>query len=122
MGKLRAMRAHLRSPIRVARVSGESMAPTFADGDLILLRVFDQVPKNLPLGTVIVIEREVMPGIHFIKRIQKAHGGAYWAEGDNRDLEVEPRVNDSRVWGYIPAHEVRGRVLMRIWPLRWRAR
>ena len=122
MGKLRAMKARLRLPIQVARVAGESMAPTFADGDLILLRNFDRVAKDLPLGTVVIIERELMPGVHFIKRIQKSHSGAYWVEGDNRSVEVEPRVNDSRVWGYIPAHEIRGRVLMRIWPLRQRAR
>lgn len=98
------------------------MAPTFTDSDLILLRMYDRISNDLPLGTVVIIERELMPGVHFIKRIQKSHAGAYWVEGDNRSEDVEPRVNDSRVWGYIPAHEVRGRVLLRIWPLRKRAK
>lgn len=90
------------------------MAPTYQNGDILLVRWFDESPPELPLSTVIVIEREEMPGIHFIKRIQKSHSGAYWVEGDNRDSDVELRMNDSRTWGYIGAHEIRGKVLMRL--------
>ncbi len=101
----------------MVRVSGESMAPTFRDGDLLFVRWFSKVEKELRLTTVVVIEREVMPGVFFIKRIQKSHGGAYWVEGDNRHPEIESRVNDSRSWGYIAANEVRGKVLFRFKPL-----
>lgn len=90
------------------------MAPTYGHGDLLLVRWFDSAPIDLPLLTVALIERDEMPGIFFIKRIQKSHGGAYWVEGDNRDPNVEPRVNDSRSWGYLAAHEIRGRVLLRL--------
>jgi hypothetical protein len=55
-----------------------------------------------------------MPGIFFIKRIQKSHSGTYWVEGDNRDPDVEIRMSDSRTWGYIPANEIRGKVLLRL--------
>ena len=101
--------------LQVVRVAGQSMLPTYRDGDLLLVRWFEEVRKDLPLTSVVVIERDEMPGVFFIKRIQKAHGSAYWVEGDNRDPEVESRINDSRTWGYIGAHEVRGRVLFRIW-------
>ena len=65
MGKFRAS----SWPIRLARVSGRSMAPTFRDGDLLVVRWFESVPADLPLLTVVLIEREVMPGVIFIKRI-----------------------------------------------------
>lgn len=90
------------------------MAPTFRDGDLLVVRWFESVPADLPLLTVVLIEREVMPGVIFIKRIQKSHGGAYWVEGDNRDPSVEALVNDSRSWGYVAAHEIGGRVLFKL--------
>lgn len=96
------------------RVAGESMSPTYLDGAILLVSWMGGAEKELPIGTVVVIEREAMPGILFIKRIQKSHSGAYWVEGDNRDPEVETRINDSRSWGYIPAHEVVGRVLFKV--------
>lgn len=101
-------------PLGLAQVSGESMAPYLRDGSLILLYWFDARRTDLRLGTVVLIEREVMPGVIFVKRIQKSHGGAYWVEGDNRDPLVEERMNDSRTWGYIRADEIRGRVLIRL--------
>ncbi|NDI24262.1 MAG: S26 family signal peptidase [Actinobacteria bacterium] len=96
------------------RVAGPSMSPTYRDGDILLVRWFDELPRSLPLTTVVVIERDLMPGVHFIKRIQKSHGEAYWVEGDNRDSEVESRMHDSRSWGYIGAHEIKGKVLFRL--------
>jgi phage repressor protein C with HTH and peptisase S24 domain len=100
--------------LRRVKVAGESMSPTFNDGDVLLVKWFTGIERELPLTSVVVIEREEMPGVFFIKRIQKSHSGTYWVEGDNRDSEVELRMSDSRTWGYIPAHEVRGRVLLRL--------
>ena len=91
------------------------MLPTYRDGDVLLVRWFDEVKQDLPLTSVVVIDRDEMPGVFFIKRIQKSHGASYWVEGDNRDPEVEKRINDSRTWGYIGAHEIKGKVLFRIW-------
>jgi len=90
------------------------MAPTYKDSDILLVRWFPEIAPELPLTAVVVIEREEMPGVFFIKRIQKSHGGAYWVEGDNREPGIEELVKDSRSWGYIPAHEIRGRVVRRI--------
>jgi len=101
--------------LRRVRVSGNSMEPTFREGDVLLVRWFSETEPELALASVVVIEREEMPGIFFIKRIQKFHGGSYWVEGDNRKPETEELARDSRKWGYIPAHEVRGKVLFRIW-------
>ncbi|NDE84326.1 MAG: S26 family signal peptidase [Actinobacteria bacterium] len=101
-------------PYRRAKVQGDSMAPTFCDGDVLLVKLYRQVPVDIPLLKVVLIEREVQPGIFYVKRIQKSHGGAYWVVGDNREVGFEELVKDSRSWGYIPAHEIRGRVIGRI--------
>ena len=90
------------------------MAPTFRDGDQLLVKLYREVPADLPILSLVLIEREVQPGIFYIKRIQKSHGGAYWVEGDNREPGIEELVKDSRSWGYIPACEIRGKVIRRI--------
>ena len=100
--------------LRRVKVAGESMSPTYNDGDVLLVKWFTGIESELPLASVVVIERDEMPGVFFIKRIQKSHSGAYWVEGDNRIPDVASRMNDSRTWGYIPAHEIRGRVLLRL--------
>jgi len=100
--------------LRRVKVAGESMSPTYDNGDVLLVKWFTGIERELPLTSVVVIERDELPGIFFIKRIQKSHSGAYWVEGDNRDPDVENRMSDSRKWGYIPAHEIKGRVLFRI--------
>ncbi|MBU3692330.1 MAG: S26 family signal peptidase [Candidatus Nanopelagicaceae bacterium] len=96
------------------KVSGSSMDPTYSDGDVLLVRWFSQSPIDIALRTVIVIERDEMPGVFLIKRLQKSHNGLYWVEGDNRQSEKQELMNDSRKWGYINAHEVRGKILFRL--------
>jgi nickel-type superoxide dismutase maturation protease len=100
--------------LRRVKVAGESMSPTYNNGDVLLVKWFTRIEREIPLASVVVVERDEMPGVFFIKRIQKSHSGAYWVEGDNRKLDVEKRMSDSRKWGYIPAHEIKGRVLFRI--------
>ena len=78
------------------------MEPTFREGDVLLVRWFSEIAPELALCSVVVIEREEMPGIFFIKRIQKSHGGSYWVEGDNRKPEIEELAHDSRKWGTSP--------------------
>ncbi len=100
--------------LRRVKVAGESMSPTYNNGDVLLVKWFTGIERELPLASVVVIERDEMPGVFFVKRIQKSHSGAYWVEGDNRDPSVEKRMSDSRTWGYIPANEIRGKVLLRL--------
>jgi len=96
-------------PIHRARISGDSMAPTYRDSEVIWVRLFDSIPHEIRLGTVVLIERDEQPGILYIKRVQRSHGNSYWVEGDNQDLSA--RMQDSRTWGYIQAHEIRGRAI-----------
>jgi len=87
------------------------MAPTFKDGDWLLVSWLDgglaPLVGDRILGKVVVVEREERPGIFLIKRLQKSHGGIYWVQGDNDES------TDSRTWGWIPGNEVVGVVLFR---------
>ena len=89
------------------------MLPAYRDGDWLFVSWTEgaaglaAVGKSI-LGKVVVIEREDKPGIFLVKRVQKFHAGNYWVQGDNEES------TDSRSWGWIPANEVIGVVLMRI--------
>lgn len=96
-------------PIQRARVTGDSMAPTYRDGEVVWVRLFNSIPHEIRLGTVVLIERDEQPGIFYIKRVQRSHGNSYWVEGDNQELAA--RMHDSRTWGFIQAHEIRGRAI-----------
>ncbi len=98
-------------PIKLARISGESMAPTYKSGELVLVRLFKGAASRISPGNVVLIEREVMPGIFFIKRVTKIEGDSFWVEGDNKDPEVKSRMNDSQTWGFIRKEEIKGKLL-----------
>ena len=87
------------------------MAPTYKDGDWLLVSWLDgglaPLVGDRILGKVVVVEREERPGIFLIKRLQKSHGGNFWVQGDSDES------TDSRSWGWIPANEVVGVVLFR---------
>jgi phage repressor protein C with HTH and peptisase S24 domain len=96
---------------RLATVSGDSMAPTYKSGDQVIVKIFSESSRDISINDVVLIERDVMPGIFFIKRITNKEGDSYWVEGDNTDPEVLTRMNDSRVWGVIKRAEIKGRLL-----------
>ncbi|MSO42951.1 MAG: S26 family signal peptidase [Candidatus Planktophila sp.] len=95
------------SKFGTVRVEGASMSPTYNDGDWLLVLWMKEAPNRVSLGSIAVIEREGRPGIFLIKRIEKAHAGNYWVEGDNSES------SDSRTWGWISANEIVGRVVFR---------
>jgi signal peptidase I len=99
------------SKFGTVKVAGGSMLPAYQDGDWLFVSWFPAGLKPLNgdhiLGKVVVIEREERPGIYFVKRLQKSHGGIYWVQGDNDES------TDSRTWGWIPANEIVGVVLFR---------
>jgi signal peptidase I len=110
------------------RVEGNSMTPTYHDGDWLMARwanyslASNQLTKllhslrllsSLAVGDVVVIEREEQPGINYVKRI-----------ADLREPECElPMIyvlsdnaegTDSRTWGWLPIHYVKARVEFRV--------
>ena len=90
-------------------VSGNSMQPTYNDGDWLFVRWIDANISGLERKSIIVIERDEQPGIFLVKRIQKFHSGRYWVEGDSQES------TDSRQWGWISPQEIRAKVLFRYW-------
>jgi signal peptidase I len=108
------------------RVEGNSMTPTYNDGDWLMARWADysmarnlltkllhRLQSSLAVGDVVVIEREEQPGIYYVKRI-----------ADVREPECElpmiyvlsdnPEGTDSRTWGWLPLPNVKARVEFRV--------
>ena len=110
------------------RVEGNSMAPTYNDGDWLIARWADysmarnpltkllhrlRLPSFLAMGDTVVIERAEQPGIYFVKRIadareQDAEHPMIYLLSDN------PEGTDSRTWGWLPIHYVKARIEFRV--------
>lgn len=81
-------------------VLGESMYPTFKEGDYIISRpYFFGTPR---VGDVVIISHD---GKNLIKRIEKISGDRYFVTGDNFSSST-----DSRVFGPITRDEIVGKV------------
>ena len=109
-------------------VSGRSMEPTFYDGEWLLVRWFSQSSfmKNsdsgfgqrraLKEGSIVVVERDKQPGVHYIKRVTQVNRptcgakapSTYWVESDN------PDGTGSHIWGWLNVHEIKARVLFKV--------
>ena len=127
----------LRRTWLVVDVIGESMAPTFMDGDRVLVRrvrvgalrvgdvvVFggplhddDRPPPELGRPVMVVKRVAALPGDPMPDSVPAEDGGTTVPParlvllGDNAD-----RSMDSRVWGPVPLDGVRGAVVRRIAP------
>ena len=93
----------------VFKVSGNSMLPTYAPGDRVLIKYRSYDLQPIHIGEVVVIERE---GETLLKRIVRYEIGGHTGqgmvtvEGDNKEESI-----DSRHWGAIPSRFVKARVL-----------
>ena len=96
----------------VVAVTGNSMLPTFAPGDRVLVKYRTSDLQPIYVGQVVLIERE---GELMLKRITRYEIGAHTGrgmvsvEGDNKDESV-----DSRQWGAIPSRFVKARVIRKL--------
>jgi signal peptidase I len=92
-------------------VKGNSMLPTYRQGDWLLVGTVGSTERLQ--DSVVVIERESYPGILYIKRVIRIDlfpTGALglWVQGDN-----EEQSTDSRQWGPVSLSEIRGKVWFR---------
>jgi len=93
-------------------VSGDSMAPTLAAGDCLVVdrKAFaTRLPRP---GEVIVARDPREPTRELVKRVRDVEPGiGAWLEGDDGSAST-----DSRTFGYVPMDLVVGRVRLRYWP------
>lgn len=105
-------------PFRV-EVDGRSMSPTLEPGDY-LLAVRAHVVRR---GSLVVLAHPDRPDYEMVKRVAAAPGeaagdrvlgpGEYWVTGDNPDGST-----NSRTFGPVRRDVLRGRVVLRYWPVR----
>lgn len=98
---------------RAFRVTGHSMAPTFAPGDLLLVdpRVYRRSGPRA--GDVVVSRHPYRTDVRLVKRVSSLPGdGLCLLEGDNPEEST-----DSRIFGPVPNSLLLGRVAFRF---RWR--
>ncbi len=92
-------------------VGGRSMSPTLEDGDRVVVALYAYRQQSPHVGDVVLIEGP--EGLPLVKRIASVDPrGSVWVLGDNPSESA-----DSRTFGAIPLHRVRGRVAWRYWPL-----
>lgn len=117
------IRAYVAQPFIV---SGLSMAPTFDDGEYLIIDELTYLFRAPERGEVVVFRYPKDPTKFFIKRVINLPGETvviqnekyrlgsdeYFVLGDNRDMSL-----DSRAWGPVPEQLMKGRVLLRLFPL-----
>ena len=80
-------------------VSGNSMAPSYNQGDWLIVRNLSGKKHTLKIGGVYLVQDPNRPGVKLLKRLKenRLENGItrYWVEGDS------PLSEDSRNWGWI---------------------
>lgn len=88
-------------PIGLYRVTGESMYPTYRDGDILLgWRWFNPRPKQVVVAS---LDRMV------VKRISKIDKGGVWLLGDNAEFST-----DSRSYGGVGRSKLVAKVVFKL--------
>ena len=92
-------------------VSGNSMSPSYREGDWLIIRKLSGKKHTLKIGAVYLIQDPNRPGVKLLKRLNESrieHGVLrYWVEGDN------PVSEDSRSWGWLETEQFIARVVLR---------
>jgi signal peptidase I len=109
---------------KAVELRGDSMSPTYNDGDWLLFRLFPAKARvgkvkarvgNL-IGKVVLIQRQSDLGTDFlqVKRVTQISNNTnkrkeeFWVEGDNKSAST-----DSRSWGALDSTQVIGKLIFR---------
>lgn len=85
--------------LKLYRVEGRSMLPTFGEGTLLLGSALI-TPRP---GHVVVLRHEPLS----VKRVAHASDSGFWVEGDN-----PPASTDSRSFGYVQRKDIEAVIFM----------
>jgi nickel-type superoxide dismutase maturation protease len=99
-------------------VYGPSMSPTLEPGEYL----FAVRARSVSRGSLVVVEHPNRLGHEMVKRVVATPGEQvadrllgpeeYWVTGDNQDGST-----DSRSFGPVRREAIRGRVILRYWPI-----
>ena len=71
------------SRILKVKIKGDSMWPTFNDGDVIACEQYDE--QSVSVGDLVVFTHPFKNGITCVKRVNSLSEKGYFVEGDNPD-------------------------------------
>lgn len=89
-------------PIRRFKVNGNSMIPTFKEGQYLLVSSWF---KNIKVGDVVVLDQSKLEK-KVVKRVAKIKNDQYFVVGDN-----QRESSDSRSFGWVKKEDVLGKVI-----------
>jgi nickel-type superoxide dismutase maturation protease len=96
-------------------VEGDSMRPTLAAGDWLLVDPDAYAVRSPSVGDLVLVPDPRRPSRLLVKRVAEVHedGGELFVTGDAHDAST-----DSRAFGSVSTSTVEGRPWFRYWPLR----
>lgn len=102
--------------LAISQCEGASMNPTFDSGTILVIDRLMLRKKQFNKGDVIVAIQPTNPKVQICKRVTNVEGETVhgilippnyvWLEGDNKNASF-----DSRSYGPIPNHLIKGRVI-----------
>jgi signal peptidase I len=92
-------------------VSGNSMSPSYREGDWLIIRNLSGKKHTLKIGAVYLVQDPNRPGIKLLKRLKESRIEheviRYWVEGEN------PLSEDSRSWGWLERDQFVAKVVLK---------
>jgi nickel-type superoxide dismutase maturation protease len=109
------IRRALRSWRSRVAVVGDSMQPTLAAGDWLLVDPDAYVDMPPAVGDLVLVPDPRSPSRWLVKRVSEVYesGRELWLSGDAHDAST-----DSETFGSVTTSTVRGRAWFRYWPPR----
>lgn len=93
-------------------VSGSSMEPTLAPGELVMVDLWSYRHRRPREGEIVLVAGPSPGGSHLVKRVASTREAGLWLLGDNAGHSI-----DSRHFGPVPVDRIQGRIVWRYWPL-----
>ncbi|XP_014249510.1 mitochondrial inner membrane protease subunit 1 isoform X1 [Cimex lectularius] len=113
--------------LQLVECVGPSMEPTILSSNVVICEHITPIFRRPTYGDIVIAKSVSDPLVNVCKRVTGIAGdiiwtgckftrvpqGHVWLQGDNSSEST-----DSRVYGPVPEALIRGRVSLRIWPLR----